>query len=277
MLDKLFVKKKIEEFLAEDIGHQDLTTDNLEADRQITAFVKAKEEGILCGIDTACIVMEIMDRDIIFEKLKEDGQKIKAGDTVAVIKGKGKSILKGERVMLNLLQRMSGISTNTARFVEKISDTKTKLLDTRKTTPGLRAFEKYAVRIGGGKNHRFALYDMVMIKDNHIAIAGGIKQAVNQIKEKVPPFVKIEVEVSSINQLIEALELEVDILMLDNFSVDMVSEAVKINKKRKMLEASGNITLENIREYALTGVDFISSGAVIHSARWLDISLKFNF
>ncbi|WP_456393305.1 carboxylating nicotinate-nucleotide diphosphorylase [Persephonella sp.] len=275
MLDRLYIRRKVEEFLAEDIGHQDLTTDNLDTDRHITAEITVKEDGILCGIDIASVVMEVVDPGLTFRKIKGDGQKVKSGDIVGTITGSGKSILKGERVMLNLLQRMSGISTNTAKFVEKIRGTPAKILDTRKTTPGLRAFEKYAVSVGGGKNHRFALFDMVMIKDNHIALAGGIKEAVQQIKEKVSPFTRIEVEVSDLEQFSQALELDVDIIMLDNFTVEMVREAVKINKNRKMLEASGNINLENIREYALTGVDFISSGALIHSARWLDISLKF--
>ncbi|NPA58535.1 MAG: carboxylating nicotinate-nucleotide diphosphorylase, partial [Aquificae bacterium] len=198
------------------------------------------------------------------------------GDIIATVVGSGKSLLKGERVMLNIMQRLSGIATNTRRFVERIKDTGAVLLDTRKTTPGFRAFEKYAVRVGGGKNHRFALYDMVLIKDNHIALAGGITEAVKQIGDRVSPMVKVEVEVSDLNQLEEAVGLDrVDVVMLDNFSVEQVREAVKLNGKRKKLEVSGNITLENIRDYALTGVDFISSGALIHSARWLDISLKF--
>ncbi|SNZ10195.1 nicotinate-nucleotide pyrophosphorylase [carboxylating] [Persephonella hydrogeniphila] len=275
MLDRIFVRKKIEEFLLEDIGYQDITTDNLHTDREVEALIVSKEDGIIAGIDVSLTVFEVIDSSIKIKKLKNDGETIKKGEEIAVIRGSGKSILKGERVMLNILQRMSGIATNTKRFSEKIEDTKAKILDTRKTTPGFRAFEKYAVRIGGGKNHRFALYDMVMIKDNHISLAGGIKEAVNQIKKNVSPMVKIEVEVSSLEELKETLELDVDIVMLDNMGVEEVKEAVRLNSGRKLIEVSGNITLNNIREYAETGVDFISSGAVIHSAKWLDISLKF--
>jgi nicotinate-nucleotide pyrophosphorylase (carboxylating) len=275
MLDRLFVRKKIEEFLLEDIGYQDITTDNLRIEKDIEAIIVSKENGIAAGIDISLTVFDIIDSGIKIKKLKQDGEFIEKGDVLAVIKGNGKSILKGERVMLNILQRMSGIATNTKKFSDRIKGTRAKILDTRKTTPGFRAFEKYAVRIGGGYNHRFALYDMVLIKDNHISLAGGIKEAVKQIRKNVSPMVKIEVEVSSLEEFKEALELEVDIVMLDNMSVKEVKEAVKLNSGRKHLEVSGNITVDNIREYAETGVDFISSGAVIHSAKWLDISLKF--
>ncbi len=275
MLDRLFVRKKIEEFLLEDIGYQDITTDNLRIEKDIEAIIISKENGIAAGIDISLTVFDIIDNGIKIKKLKQDGEFIEKGDVLAVIKGNGKSILKGERVMLNILQRMSGIATNTKKFSDRIKGTRAKILDTRKTTPGFRAFEKYAVRIGGGYNHRFALYDMVLIKDNHISLAGGIKEAVKQIRKNVSPMVKIEVEVSSLEEFKEALELEVDIVMLDNMSVKEVKEAIKLNSGRKHLEVSGNITVDNIREYAETGVDFISSGAVIHSAKWLDISLKF--
>jgi len=276
MLDGLFVRERVKEFLSEDIGFQDITTDNLDRDRQITAVVLAKENGIVAGIDIGRTVMEVVDGNVRFKPALSDGETVGKGDIIATVVGSGKSLLKGERVMLNIMQRLSGIATNTRRFVERIKDTGAVLLDTRKTTPGFRAFEKYAVRVGGGKNHRFALYDMVLIKDNHIALAGGITEAVKQIGDRVSPMVKVEVEVSDLNQLEEAVGLDrVDVVMLDNFSVEQVREAVKLNGKRKKLEVSGNITLENIRDYALTGVDFISSGALIHSARWLDISLKF--
>jgi len=275
MLDKLFVKKKVEEFLVEDIGFQDITTDNLQIEKDITADIIAKDRGLLAGIEIARIVMEVIDPGLRFTRLKADGDIVSHGDTIASIGGRASSILKGERVMLNLLQRLSGIATNTHAYVQKLKGTAATLLDTRKTTPGLRAFEKYAVKVGGGKNHRFALYDMVMIKDNHIKLAGSISEAVRRIRKNVSPMVRVEVEVSNLEEFMEAIELDVDIIMLDNFSVEKVKEAVKINNGKKKLEVSGNITLENIREYALTGVDFISSGAVIHSARWLDISLKF--
>ncbi|EEP61101.1 carboxylating nicotinate-nucleotide diphosphorylase [Sulfurihydrogenibium yellowstonense] len=274
MLDKNFVRKKLLEFLEEDVGHQDITTDNLDTDRYIEAYMIAKEDGILAGIEFAKEVYNLVG-GCKLENFVKDGVSIKKGDILAIVYGSGKSILKAERLSLNIVQRLSGIATLTNKYVEKIKDTGVRLLDTRKTTPGFRAFEKYAVKAGGGDNHRFALYDMVMIKDNHIALAGSITEAVNQIKKKVSPMVKIEVEVSSFEQLEEALKNPVDIIMLDNMSAEDVKKAVKLINKSKLIEVSGNITIENIRDYALAGPDFISTGAVIHSAKWLDISLKF--
>jgi len=274
MLDKNFVRKKILEFLEEDIGHQDITTDSLDTDRYIEAYMIAKEDGILAGIEFAKEVYNLVG-DCKLENFVKDGASIKKGDILAIAYGSGKSILKAERLSLNIVQRLSGIATLTNKYVEKIKDTGVRLLDTRKTTPGFRAFEKYAVKVGGGDNHRFALYDVVMIKDNHIALAGSITEAVNQIKKKVSPMVRIEVEVSSFEQLEEALKNPVDVVMLDNMSAEDVKKAVKLINKTKLVEVSGNITIENIRDYALAGPDFISTGAVIHSAKWLDISLKF--
>jgi len=274
MLDKNFVRKKLLEFLEEDIGHQDITTDNLDTDRYIEGYMIAKEDGILAGIEFAKEVYNLVG-GCKLENFVKDGTSIKRGDILAIVYGSGKSILKAERLSLNIVQRLSGIATLTNKYVEKIKDTGVRLLDTRKTTPGFRAFEKYAVKVGGGDNHRFALYDMVMIKDNHIALAGSITEAVNQIKKKVSPMVKIEVEVSSFEQLEEALKNPVDVIMLDNMSATDVKKAVKLINKSKLVEVSGNITIENIRDYALAGPDFISTGAVIHSAKWLDISLKF--
>jgi len=274
MLDKNFVRKKLLEFLEEDVGHQDITTDSLDTDRYIEAYMIAKEEGVLAGIEFAKDVYNLVG-DCKLENFVKDGASIKKGDILAIAYGSGKSILKAERLSLNIVQRLSGIATLTNKYVEKIKDTGVRLLDTRKTTPGFRAFEKYAVKVGGGDNHRFALYDMVMIKDNHIALAGSITEAVNQIKKKVSPMVKIEVEVSSFEQLEEALKNPVDVIMLDNMSATDVKKAVKLINKSKLVEVSGNITIENIRDYALAGPDFISTGAVIHSAKWLDISSKF--
>lgn len=274
-LDILFVRKKIMQFLEEDIGWSDITTDNLCVDRFITADFVAKEDLVLAGIDIVSEVFNIIDSDINFKKIKDDGSFIGKGEVIATVKGSGKSILKCERVALNIMQRLSGIATQTKRYTDALSGLKTKILDTRKTTPGFRAFEKYAVYIGGGKNHRFALYDMVMLKDNHIKLVGSISKAVSCIKENISPMVKVEVEVSNIEEFKEALDTEVDIIMLDNMTVEEVKEAVDVNTSKKLLEVSGNITLENIRMYAQTGVDFISSGALIHSAKWSDISLKF--
>jgi nicotinate-nucleotide pyrophosphorylase (carboxylating) len=274
MLDKNFVRKKLLEFLEEDVGHQDITTDNLDTDKYTEAYMIAKEDGILAGIEFAKEVYNLVG-GCKLENFVKDGASIKKGDILAIVYGSGKSILKAERLSLNIVQRLSGIATLTNKYVEKIKDTGVRLLDTRKTTPGFRAFEKYAVKVGGGDNHRFALYDMVMIKDNHIALAGSITEAVNQIKKKVSPMVKIEVEVSDFEQLEEALKNPVDVIMLDNMSATDVKKAVELINKSKLVEVSGNITIENIRDYALAGPDFISTGAVIHSAKWLDISLKF--
>ncbi len=275
MLDKVFLKKKLEEFYLEDIGYKDITTDNLPFDKEVEASIVAKEEGIIAGLEFAKEVFLLVDQNVSFPFSLKDGTYVKKKQEILKIKGSAKSILKGERLALNILQRLSGIATTTNRYVEKIKDLKTQLLDTRKTTPGFRAFEKYAVSVGGGKNHRFALYDMVMIKDNHIALAGSIKTAVAEIKKRVSPMVKIEVETSNLEEVKEALETNVDVIMLDNMSIEEMKEAVKIINGKALTEASGNITLENIREVALTGVDFISSGAIIHSSKWLDISLRF--
>ncbi|NPA53023.1 MAG: carboxylating nicotinate-nucleotide diphosphorylase [Aquificae bacterium] len=274
MLDKTFIKEKLKEFLLEDIGYKDLTTDNIENHKSIHATIIAKEDLILAGIDFAVEIFRLLDNDtkILFQA--KEGTLIKKGENILTLQADSKAILKGERTALNILQRLSGIATNTKRYVEKIKDTKTKLLDTRKTTPGFRAFEKYAVTVGGGYNHRFALYDMVMIKDNHIKLIGNIEDAVNQIKNRVSPMTKIEIEVSNLDQLKQALKTDVDIIMLDNMSLEEIKKAVKITKQKKPLEVSGNINLDNIRDIALTGVDFISSGSIIHASRWVDISLR---
>ncbi len=275
MLDRVFLKKKLEEFYLEDIGYKDITTDNLPFDKEVEASIVAKEEGIIAGVEFAKEVFLLIDQNVSFPFSLKDGTYVKKKQEILKIKGSAKSILKGERLALNILQRLSGIATITNRYIEKIKDLKTQLLDTRKTTPGFRAFEKYAVFVGGGKNHRFALYDMVMIKDNHIALAGSIKTAVEEIRKRVSPMVKIEVETSNLKEVKEALEANVDVVMLDNMSIEKMKEAVKIINGKALTEASGNITLDNIREVALTGVDFISSGAIIHSSKWLDISLRF--
>ncbi len=275
MLDKVFLKKKLEEFYLEDIGYKDITTDNLPFDKEVEVSIVAKEEGIIAGVEFAKEVFLLVDQNVSFPFSLKDGTYVKKKQEILKIKGNAKSILKGERLALNILQRLSGIATTTNRYIEKIKDLKIQLLDTRKTTPGFRAFEKYAVSVGGGKNHRFALYDMVMIKDNHIALAGSIKTAVEEIRKRVSPMVKIEVETSNLKEVKEALEANVDVIMLDNMSIEEMKEAVKIINGKALTEASGNITLDNIREVALTGVDFISSGAIIHSSKWLDISLRF--
>ncbi|ACN99375.1 nicotinate-nucleotide diphosphorylase (carboxylating) [Sulfurihydrogenibium azorense Az-Fu1] len=275
MLDRVFVRRKILEFLEEDIGYRDLTTDSLDVDKNVEGFFIAKQSGVVAGTVFVKEVFNVFG-DVSFQSFKKEGDYIEKGEIIGLVYGNCKSILKGERVALNILQRLSGIATLTNLFIKELEGTKTKLLDTRKTTPGFRAFEKYAVKVGGGENHRFALYDMVMLKDNHIALVGSIKEAVKQVKSKVSPIVKVEVEVSNFDQLYEALETEADIIMLDNMTPTQVKEAVEIINGKKLVEVSGNITLENIKQYALSNPDFVSTGSVIHSAKWLDISLKLN-
>ena len=274
MLDRLFLRKKLEEFLLEDIGYRDLTTDSITAHKPVQVEIIAKEELIVAGVDFAIEVFKLLDSEAQFFYKVEDGTRLKFGDPILIFKAMSNAVLKGERTALNILQRLSGIATTTRKYVKQLEGTNTVLLDTRKTTPGFRAFEKYAVNVGGAKNHRFALYDMVMIKDNHIALVGSIKEIVSQIKKRVSPMVKIEIEVANLSQLQEAIETDVDIIMLDNMSLDDIKKAVEINNGMKKLEVSGNITIDNIRQVAETGVDFISSGALIHSSRWVDISLR---
>ena len=273
-MENIFLEQKLKKFLLEDIGIKDITTDNLDIDRKVKGYFVAKDNGILAGIEFAIKIFKILDKDLEIISFKPDGSKIEKGEIILEILGSGKALLKGERTALNIVQRLSGIATLTNKYVRQLEGTKTKLLDTRKTTPSFRYFEKYAVKVGGGHNHRFALYDMVMIKDNHIKFVGSIKEAVRQIKSKVSPMVKIEVEVSNIDELMEALDTEVDIIMLDNMTLEEMEKAVKIVNGKVKLEASGNITLDNIKDVALTGVDYISTGATIHSSKWLDISMR---
>ncbi len=275
MINRIFLRKQLENFLLEDIGFRDITTDSLDINKKVYGKIISNDKGVLAGIDFAIEVFKILDDKIKIEFKMEDGDILDKNKEILVLYGDGKSLLKGERLALNILQRLSGIATLTSKYIEKIKDLDVKLLDTRKTTPGFRMFEKYAVKVGGGDNHRLALYDMVMIKDNHIKFVGSIKETVKLIKSKVSPMVKIEVEVSNLKELEEALECEVDIIMLDNMAIDDMKEAVNLVNKRTLLEASGNVNINNIRDIALTGVDFISTGALIHSSKWLDFSMGF--
>lgn len=260
--------------LEEDIGTGDITTTLLipEENHSIATF-KGKEDFILAGIPFCKEVFRLLDPSIIFTAVLSEGAHVHKGEIIAKVSGKTSSILKGERVSLNILQRLSGIATLTRMFHNKIKGTKAKILDTRKTTPCLRFMEKYAVRIGGGNNHRFGLFDGILIKDNHINAVGSIKEAVMRAKEHYH-LIKIEVEVQKLEELVEAIEAGADVIMLDNMPLPNIKEAVKISKGRVLLEASGNINLENIREVAEAGVDFISIGALTHSAKAVDISLK---
>jgi nicotinate-nucleotide pyrophosphorylase (carboxylating) len=276
-MNPILVENLLKDYLNEDLGRVDLTTEGIFRGERVKAEITAKEEGVLAGLPFAVKVFKLLSQDLTFKAYKREGQYFEKGETILEIEGNAKAILSGERVALNILQRLSGIATKTRRMVEKIRDMPVKLLDTRKTTPGFRIFEKYAVKVGGGENHRFALYDMVMIKDNHIKVAGSVEEAVRRVRELIPPIYKIEVEVSNFEELLKVLTLPVNIVMLDNFSVADATEAVKIIREERPdleIEISGGINENNIRDYALTGPDYISSGSIIHSARWLDLSLN---
>jgi nicotinate-nucleotide pyrophosphorylase (carboxylating) len=258
--------------LEEDIGWRDLTASILE-DVEAVGIVSAKEEGVLCGIQLARAVFKILQEDCLFNPFLEDGDPLAKGSIIAEIKGKARALLGGERVALNFLQHLSGIATLTRRFVEKIQGTKARILATRKTIPLLRALEKYAVEVGGGYPHRFALYDGILIKNNHIALIGDIKEAVRRAKEMFP-YQKIEIEAGNLEEVKEAIEAGADIILLDNMSVEELKEAVRIAQGKVMLEASGGVSLDNVREIAETGVDFISIGALTHSAKAIDIHME---
>ncbi|SHH30144.1 carboxylating nicotinate-nucleotide diphosphorylase [Tepidibacter thalassicus] len=275
MVNNLIIDNIIKSALIEDINYIDITTDNLIEDNHISkGKFLAKEDGIICGIEVAKRVFFILDEKIKFHVLRNDGEFVKKGDIIATVEGSTKNILKGERVSLNIIQRLSGIATKTNKIVNLVKGYNVKIVDTRKTTPNMRVLEKYAVKIGGGYNHRYNLSESIMIKDNHIKALGSIREAVNKIKYKIGHTVKIEVEVKNLDELKEALDLNVDIILLDNMSIDEMKKAVKINNNKSILEASGNINEENIVDVAKTGVDIISMGALTHSFKSLDISMK---
>lgn len=269
-----FILDLVKRALTEDIWTGDITTEAvIPAERQAVGRVWTKVDGVIAGLPLLGQVFMQVDPSLQVDLLVEDGYVATAGTTLASISGSASSILLGERVALNFLQRLSGIATRTSRLAEPIKFYQGRILDTRKTTPGLRLLEKYAVRMGGGYNHRFGLYDAVLIKDNHIAVAGSIKEAVAQVRRRVGHTTKIEVEVESLEQLNEALDSRADIIMLDNMSVEMMKEAVKLAHGKAIVEASGGIDEENIVEVAKTGVDYISIGGITHSVKSLDISL----
>lgn len=264
----------IENTLEEDLGSGDVTTDAIfSVDDTCEALIIAKEEGIIAGIPIAERVFQKLDPEVTVAQKLKDGEHVNPRDEILVIKGSIHAVLSGERLSLNLLQRMSGIATATSKYVGAISGYRTRILDTRKTAPGLRVLDKYAVSIGGGCNHRFGLYDAVLIKDNHIDFAGNISNAVEIVRNKYQSKFKVEVETSTLDEVREALKAGADIIMLDNMTVEMMKEAVRIINGKSITEASGGITLDNVRQIADTGVDFISVGAITHSSPALDIGL----
>ncbi|MBN1406544.1 MAG: carboxylating nicotinate-nucleotide diphosphorylase [Calditrichaceae bacterium] len=267
------MRKIIQNALFEDLGSGDVTTNwIIPKDLQLKGTLLAKANGIIAGLEVFVSVFKFIDEKVEIDFQINDGEKVEKGTMIANVSGSGRALLSGERVALNLLQRMSGIATQTNLFVSVVKGTKTKILDTRKTVPGLRVLDKMAVQIGGGLNHRFGLFDMVLIKDNHISAAGSITKAVERVRVKNKNKLKIEVEVKNQSELNEAIGLNVDRILLDNMTIEEMCEAVKITDGRIPLEASGNITLENVRAIAETGVDFISSGMLTHSVKALDIS-----
>lgn len=269
------LKKLIELALAEDIGPRDVTSEaTIRVESVSVAVVLAKQDLILAGLDVIRAVFHYLDPGIQVAIFAKDGDRINAGTEIAKLSGNTRALLAGERVALNLLQHMSGIATLTATYVAKIKGLKADVLDTRKTLPGLRQLEKYAVRMGGGRNHRFGLYDGALIKDNHIKACGGIIQAVESARRNVHHLLKIEVETKTLDEVREALAAKVEVIMLDNMPLDMMLEAVKQINGRALVEASGNVTLDTVRLIAETGVDFISAGSLTHSAPAADISMK---
>ncbi len=266
----------LERFLREDIGTGDITTLSLEEFSRIKrrAVFRAKEKLVVAGLPFVREVFRILDPDVEFVPLVEDGERVDEGVALAEVEAKVDALLMGERVALNLLQRLSGIATITRDMVAIIKGTGATLVDTRKTTPGLRIFEKYAVRVGGAKNHRMGLYDCAMVKDNHIKAAGSIRRAVELVRRNIPYTCRVEVEVRNLDELWEALEAKADIVLLDNMDVETLREAVAIARGRAITEASGGVTPENVREIAEIGVDYISAGFVIHHAVWKDINMK---
>ncbi len=271
-----YIDSIIHTALEEDIHYVDVTTDYLLPDGHTSsAYYIAKAEGVVCGLDIAKRVFELVGGGVTFDAKLRDGDKVKKGDIIATMEGDTKTLLKGERTALNILQHMSGIATATNHCVELVKGTNAKITDTRKTLPGLRRLQKYAVIVGGGRNHRYNLSEGAMLKDNHIDVYGGIVPAVTALREKIGHMTKIEVEVRDLDELQQALSVNCELIMLDNMSCEDMAKAVEITAGRALLEASGNVTEENIAEIAKTGVDIISLGALTHSVKCFDISMRF--
>lgn len=271
------VKEFIRKALAEDVGNGDITSESIIGiSAKCSARIVAKQRTVLAGVDFAREVFAQVDPNISFRPRAKDAALIEKGETVVILNGLTRSILAGERLALNMMQRLSGIASLTRQFVDSTKDFKVRIVDTRKTTPGMRFMEKYAVRAGGGYNHRFGLFDGILIKDNHIIAAGGIKEAVKRVS-RAHHLLKVEVEVTNLKDLREAIRAGVDIVMLDNMRIEVMREAVRIARAARekiLLEASGNVSLSTVRDIAATGVDLISIGAITHSAPAADLSLK---
>lgn len=277
MHNYIYLDRLIAQSLEEDLGSGDITTNSVvPPETRISGRFIIKKEGVVCGLAVAKRVFTLLDPDIRFTPHCKDGDKMTSGSVIAEISGCATGILSGERLALNFLQRLSGIATKTDSLVSQVAGTGTRITDTRKTTPGLRVLEKYAVRTGGGRNHRMNLADGVLIKDNHIKAAGGITPAIEAARKKAPQTLKVEVEVESIGEVKEALNAGADIIMLDNMSTELMAEAVALIKGRALTEASGNMDNRDLREVASAGVDMISLGALTHSVNALDISLRFD-
>jgi nicotinate-nucleotide pyrophosphorylase (carboxylating) len=272
------IKKLIDLGIEEDINTGDVTTDSIiPATMNAVATMTAKQEGVISGLEIVKMVYDYFQKDVVFTAYFNDGDSVKKGDVILKIEATYPTLLRGERLSLNIFQRMCGIATETARYVKELVGTNTELLDTRKTAPGLRVLDKMAVKHGGGTNHRMGLYDMAMIKDNHIKMAGGITKAVEQVRANITPEIKIEVETTNLDEVKEAIAAGADIIMLDNMDNATMTEAVEIIKaadKGIKTEASGNMNIPRLKEVAATGVDFISVGALTHTVKAMDISMN---
>jgi nicotinate-nucleotide pyrophosphorylase (carboxylating) len=265
----------IELALKEDVGDGDITTDNIiPAESRRKAKMVAKADGVVAGLPVAEMVFRKLDANLVWEVKTPEGSRVKKGDVMVEFEGTYRALLTGERTALNFLQRLSGIATMSAKYADAVKDFKTVILDTRKTLPGFRMLDKYAVKTGGASNHRIGLYDMAMIKDNHIEVAGGITKAVEAVRSKIKPGILIEVETTNLEQVQEAIDAKADIIMLDNMDNETMKKGVELIAGRAKVEASGNMTLERLREVAATGVDYISIGALTHSVSALDISQR---
>ncbi|WP_099294603.1 carboxylating nicotinate-nucleotide diphosphorylase [Butyricimonas sp. Marseille-P3923] len=274
MYDSL-IERLIDLAIEEDIATGDITTNAIiPVQAKAVAEMKAKADGVISGLEIAKRVFEKFEKDIVWEPLVNDGTAVKKGDIILRIEASYRTLLLGERLSLNILQRMSGIATETARYMKELAGTRTRLLDTRKTAPGLRVLDKMAVLHGGGSNHRMGLYDMIMLKDNHIKIAGGIPNAVKEARAHLPLSIKLEVETTTLEEVQQALDARADIIMLDNMSNEAMTEAVKLIAGRAKTEASGNMSIPRLKEVAATGVDYISVGALTHSVTAMDISMN---